>query len=496
MRSSVCALLLPLCSALIAPTGRAQDARRSAVPAELTGAWIGYAVHVGDSTPLAIEIEPSDSTSVRLRLSIPAIHWRRLAIGPVPFQAESARITLGPFEFAYDPSAQTLRGALPAAFVPVYEIPLTLHRAHRLDLPVRPPLDAIPRAPQWVFEAGAPIWAGATHVAGVVYVGDDAGMLHAVDARTGHRRWVFAAGAAIRARPVVADGTVFFQADDGLLYAVSAKTGTEQWRVPVSDSAGPRLRLDHPSSRYDPTSAAVTVARGLLIVGTRDGRVLALDRADGARMWGFPTADAVVAAPAVVDGTVYAASFDRHIYALDATRGTVRWRYDTGAPIVSTPAVADGVVIVGNRSYDLIGLDAGSGSLVWSRYVWFSWIESSVAVRDGIGYVGSSDAQAVFAFDPRTGAGHWQADVFGWAWGRPAVSNDRVYIATAGLVGYTTEHRAAVFALDRLRGRPTWVFEPAATPPAGAFGFPGPVALSDDLVFAAGLDGHLYALRR
>jgi outer membrane protein assembly factor BamB len=496
MKRVVCALLLFICTALVAPSARAQDARPQWVPGDLTGTWIGHAMHAGDSTPLAIEIEPSDSTSVRLRLSIPAIHWRRIAIGPVPFRAERATIALGPFEVAYDPSAQTLRGTLPRALVPIYDIPLTLRRAQGLDLPERPRLDAMARGPEWVFEAGAPIWAGATHAAGVVYVGDDAGLLHALDARTGLRKWVFRTGGAIRSRPVVDDGTVFLQADDGLLYAISAETGTEEWRVPISDSATARLPLDDPSSRYDPTSAAVTVARGLLTVGTRDGQILALDRANGALRWSFATADAVVAEPVIVDGTVYAASFDHHVYALDAEHGTLRWQHDTGAPVASTPAVADGLVIVGSRSYDLIGLDAGSGTMVWRRYVWFSWIESSVAVRNGVGYVGSSDAQVVFAFDPRTGAAHWQSDVFGWAWGRPAASDERVYIATAGLVGYTTEQRAAVFALDRLTGNPTWVFEPGIVPPAGPFGFPGPVALSDDFVFAAGLDGRLYALRR
>jgi outer membrane protein assembly factor BamB len=164
--------------------------------------------------------------------------------------------------------------------------------------------------------------------------------------------------------------------------------------------------------------------------------------------------------------------------------------------VVSTPAVADGLVIVGSRSYDLLGIEAESGAVVWRRYLWFSWIESSVTVRDGIGYVGSSDAQAVLAFAPRTGALKWRADVFGWNWGRPAVSDAHVFVATAGLAGYTTEHRAAVLALDRSTGRPIWAFEPERPPHGGAFGFPGPVALSDDFVFAADLDGRLYAVRR
>jgi outer membrane protein assembly factor BamB len=150
---------------------------------------------------------------------------------------------------------------------------------------------------------------------------------------------------------------------------------------------------------------------------------------------------------------------------------------------------------VGNRAYDFLALDAKTGEVAWTRYVWFSWIESSAVVRDGVAYVGSSDAAGVFAFDVASGRRLWAADVFGWAWGQPAVTDTRVYTGTSSQVGYPAGHRAGVVALDRATGRIVWRYE-AAAGAGGAFGFPGSAALGDGLVFLGGLDGRLYAFER
>ena len=149
-------------------------------------------------------------------------------------------------------------------------------------------------------------------------------------------------------------------------------------------------------------------------------------------------------------------------------------------------------LVVGNRCYDLLGLDAATGEVAWKRYIWSSWVESSATVRDGVAYVGSSDAAAVYAFDARTGARRWAADVHGWAWGQPAVTAARVYSGVSGQVGYPVPHGGGLLALDRTTGEVVWRYG-ATAPAAGAFGFPGSVAVGEGLAFATGLDGRVYA---
>jgi outer membrane protein assembly factor BamB len=188
-------------------------------------------------------------------------------------------------------------------------------------------------------------------------------------------------------------------------------------------------------------------------------------------------------------------SYDGHVYALEAASGKLVWKRDTQGAVVSTPALVGDRVVVGNRSYDLLGLDARTGEPAWTRYIWFSWVESSAAVRDGVAYVGSSDAAAVYAFDARTGERRWKTDVYGWAWGQPAVTDARVYAGTASQKDYLAGHRGLVVAMDRATGRPVWhyVAEPAAT---GSYGFPGSPAVGAGLVFVTGLDGRVYGFEQ
>ncbi len=293
---------------------------------------------------------------------------------------------------------------VPEVLAPVYRIPLVLRRVPGIAAPDRREPGGTPAQPVWTFEAGSPLWAGPTFAGGVVLVGGTDGQVYAVEAGTGRKRWSFRAGGAIRTRPTVSDGAVYVQADDGFLYKLAVASGEERWRVRVVESPIERLPFDNPKSRYDRFGSDVTVAGGRLYLGTHDGKVLALDPESGARVWSFATGDAVLAAPAVDSGRVYVGSFDKHVYALDAASGQLLWKRDTQGAVVSTPAVAGDRVVVGNRAYDVLALDAKTGDVAWKRYVWFSWIESSPVVRDGVAYVGSSDAAGVFAFDVASGS--------------------------------------------------------------------------------------------
>ncbi len=465
-----------------------------AVPsvAELAGVWSATLEHAGETREFGLEIEPAAEGKAALRLTIPSMHAERMPIGTVPIETKDGAVVLGPFRFRWDPSARTLTGQVPDALVPVYAIPIVLRRVERLDVPARPEPAGRVVSPEWTFDAGSPLWAGASFADGVVYAGAVDGRVHALDAATGRERWAFRSGGPVRVRPTVDGKVVYFQADDGFLYALSVASGEERWRVRVVSTAVVRLPFDDPKSRFDRFGSDVSVAGGRLFVGTHEGRVLCLDPANGSTVWEFATKDAVLAAPAVAGDRVFAGSFDGNLYALDARTGRLLWTHDAKRPVVSTPAVDRGRVIVGSRAYDLFALDTATGTPAWSRYLWFSWVESSPSVRDGVVYVGSSDAAAAFAFDAATGHPVWQADVFGWAWGQPAVTATRVYVGTSSQIGYPAGHRAGVTALDRATGVVVWR-APADAPASGAFGYPGSPVVGAGRVYVTGLDGRVSA---
>jgi outer membrane protein assembly factor BamB len=459
---------------------------------DLAGAWAGMATHGGESTPYALELEPGADGKLLVKATVPAAHVEHAPLGRIAPEVRGREIRLGPFAFTYDSVAQTLTGVVPEGLAPVYRLPLVLHRVERVETPPRPALGEALVRPAWSFDAGSPLWAGPTVAGDLVLVGADDGRLHAVEAASGRERWSFRAGGPIRTRPAVAGSAVVFQADDGFLYALRTVSGAQAWRVRLVSTPIARLPLDDSKSRWDYAGSDVTVVSGRLYVGTHDGHVVALDAADGRRLWDFATGDSVLAAPSVDAGRVYVGSYDKAVYALDAASGAQLWKRDTQGAVVSTPTVAADLLLVGNRSYDIFGIRAATGEVAWKRYLFFSWIESTATVKGAVAYVGSSDAALVQALDVGTGRPRWQTDVHGWAWGQPAVGDTRVYVATASQVGYPSGHGAGVLALDRESGRVVWRYEsaPAAT---GAFGFPGSPALGRGHVFVAGLDGRLYA---
>ncbi|HEV3455804.1 MAG TPA: PQQ-binding-like beta-propeller repeat protein [Thermoanaerobaculia bacterium] len=474
-----------------APTGPAA----SPSAAELAGTWVAVASHDGETATIALHLEAGEGGQIRVKWSNPALHIWELPVGSAAVHGSDVQIA-HLLRLAYDRAAHTLSGILPAALVPVYEMPVTFRRA-ALPRPPRPELTAAVAAPAWTFDAAAPVWADLAFADGVLYAAADDGHLYALGARTGKPLWTFLAGGAVRARPAIADGDVFVQADDGFLYRLSATSGKERWRVRLQPAVE-RLPSSKDGSRYDFRASAATLADGRLYVGTDDGHLLALNPADGSRIWTFPANGSVVSTPVVASGRVYFGSFDGHVYALDAASGALLWNHDTGAPVTSTPALHEDRVIIGSRSYDLQALDRESGKPFWTRYFWFSWVESSAAIFDGVAYIGSSDAAKLFAFDARSGRRLWELDAGGCPWGEPAVTNSRVFIGTVGTQNYLIAHRATILAVDRKTGLAAWRYPIAApaSPEVSEYGVAASPVLGDGLVYFAGLDGRVLAFRQ
>jgi outer membrane protein assembly factor BamB len=143
---------------------------------------------------------------------------------------------------------------------------------------------------RWVWTPPTPRMATAPIAAGgLVFIGDRAGAIRAIDAATGQERWKAYAGGALFLPPAIEDGRLFAGAADGRVVALEAASGRRLW-----------------SFRVAPIERRIPVY-GVLI-----------------STW--PAAGGV----AVEDGVVYAAAgiahYDgTHVAALDAATGTPRW---------------------------------------------------------------------------------------------------------------------------------------------------------------------------
>ena len=486
--------ILALSLAVIA--GSSQQSSQPDPIDRVIGAWSGEAEHAGETSPVILEFIRSGERVLAVA-SLPAIHAWRFPIAVVTMTAN--RISGAGITLDFDPDAATLTTTIPSELVPKYRMPVVLRKRGEVVPPARPPIAAPSREPAWTRTLGAPSWADVSVIGDLVVVGDDAGRLHAFG-QDGKERWTFTAGGAIRAGAVAVEHDVVVQADDGVLYRIDTANGQARWRVTIAKPT-PRVGIGDPASRYENRASAVAVDGDRLLVGTHDGRVLALDARSGAEVWSFAAGDAVVAAPVVARGKVYCGSFDGFVYALDRRSGALAWKHDTGGAVTSDVAVTGDRVLAGSRSYDFEALDADTGRPTWTRYFWFSWVESSATVDGSTAYVGSSDAAKVFAIDRSSGRVLWSADAGGSAWGRPAVRGDVVYEGVAGVTHYIAAHAGSVVAFDRASGRPLWRYPFEAAPASSsttsaAYGVAGSVAVGAKHVFAASVDGRLLAFVR
>jgi outer membrane protein assembly factor BamB len=226
------------------------------------------------------------------------------------------------------------------------------------------------------------------------------------------------------------------------------------------------------------------VAGDALYMGTRDGRLVALDRASGETRWRFELKGeqdrdhAIYGKPAVVGDTVYVGGYDGLLYAL-SLNGNLKWQERVGGPIVGSPAVVDGTVLVGAGDGRLYALDVADGTVKWSfptgDKVW-----STPAVADGVVYFGSLDHN-VYAVSLADGRELWKFPAGGAVRASPVVADGQVYVGAFDNVFY---------AIDAATGRETWRFDEARN------WLWGDAIVHDGAVYVPSLDGNLYALSK
>ena len=91
---------------------------------------------------------------------------------------------------------------------------------------------------------------------------------------------------------------------------------------------------------------------GLVLVGTSDGEVVALDEETGEQRWVKRVSSEVLSPPIADRGVVVVRTQDGKLFGLDRRDGTRVWVYDRAVPALSlrgtsTPVVADDAVVAG-----------------------------------------------------------------------------------------------------------------------------------------------------
>jgi eukaryotic-like serine/threonine-protein kinase len=182
-------------------------------------------------------------------------------------------------------------------------------------------LDAESGELRWFFATGGAIRGTPLVVGSHVYFGSFDGWFRALDVASGDLVWQFKTvgstffpEGAIQGSASYADGVVYFGSRDYNLYALNAETGTGHWNVrKPSWVIGPPAMDDK-----------------RVYVGTSDSlTVYAIDRASGRVEWEQRVDARVFASPQLHDDELLVGGFNGRLNALDPADGAQRWFFST-----------------------------------------------------------------------------------------------------------------------------------------------------------------------
>lgn len=262
-------------------------------------------------------------------------------------------------------------------------------------------------AEDWVDQP--PAMAGGTVFFGNV-VGDRSGDRHlfALDAATGSEKWRFKSlYYGVNSSPAMVDGAICFGAGKHV-YSADPQTGDAKWSLETSDTVGTpavsdgtaffahanrltAVELGADAEKWTFRAGAnittcPAVSDGLVVFGSDDFNIHAVDVQTGVEKWKFGTG--LIHHPAAVhDGVVYAVSAD-NLHALDAATGTEKWKVNMQRAGLKAPVIDGDALILAAGNF-LVSLDRASGQERW-RFEAGGEI-TSPALAGGVAYFWSED---------------------------------------------------------------------------------------------------------
>jgi outer membrane protein assembly factor BamB len=244
-------------------------------------------------------------------------------------------------------------------------------------------LQTLPSAKRWSVALPARAVASPTIAGDVVVVGLQSGHVAAYSAKQGTEVW----RVQLRAdQAIVADETLLFIAAGDMIHALDAADGRVLWAAPSGTLTAPLLvqggwviaatagqlaafREIDGAKVWSHDSASLhtrpTIEGDNLYVPLDEGRLLALNLANGTERWTrFPAKGHLSEVLALPERVIVGAA-NKYLYVYDADDGTIEWRPLIGAELRGRPATDGAHVFVASMDNLVRAFDRRSGALVW-----------------------------------------------------------------------------------------------------------------------------------
>lgn len=228
---------------------------------------------------------------------------------------------------------------------------------------------------KWKYKAG-PIKASPSVKDGAVYVGNEEGLFHCVDAATGQKRWTFETNGEITSGANFANGQVVFGSHDSTLYCLNAKDGKLVWKLKTEG----------------PVNGSPAIAQDVTFVAGCDSNLHVVDLKTGKNLVEIDLGGQAGATAAVVGQQLYVGTMANQFQAVDLSKKALAWTYEPkrSQPFYASAAVTDKLVIVGGRDKLVHALERPTGKLAWT-FATRGRVDSSPVVAGQRILVGSGD---------------------------------------------------------------------------------------------------------
>lgn len=295
----------------------------------------------------------------------------------------------------------------------------------------------------WHIKTGGPFSSSPTLAGGVLYVGDNHGLLSAIDPKTGKTLWSYRAANPLMSAPIVYGNAVIVGEGDenspqgsspahpltvgappSALIALNRANGSILWKVRLPGSGMP-------------TPAIID---GVLVHHNGAGHVMGIDPKTGHVFYDkdlHSIASMVAALPLPGGRFVTTGVNENAVWMLNAKDGSVVWK-SAFSPVASgigdCPPASDGTRIYCDyvmppssatpvqtervNSFRAYAIDVRTGKKLWDVF-----LESGVLPKrneaaipllaNGMLYMGSSVSPTLHAIDPKTGAVKWRLHTHG-----------------------------------------------------------------------------------
>lgn len=252
----------------------------------------------------------------------------------------------------------------------------------------------------------------------LVLGGDEDGIYHAVDRKTGEGKWTFKTGTIINGGGNIYGESVLVGSRDGKLYRLKLASGEKMWEF---DAGGP-------------VNATPTIAgQYTFMTGCSEPFLLVVDLETGKLHKKVPIDGRIIATAAFKDNLLYFGTAEGKICALDWQKGDgeAAWTYampNQDQQIDSSPAVTDKLVVIGGPGKMLLGIDRKNGQPAWTLPSRAKFEGAPVVAGDKV-VAGGLD-RTLYVLTLADGKPVWKYNAGQPFKGSPAVGGGRIVIAT------------------------------------------------------------------